>query len=373
VPLRTVRAGVAFAQFGFQQVHGLGEGLPLAGGELVKDAGERVRRAVEPFVDQAGLGVGDGGDGASPVGGVRAALDEPRAVQVGEHSADGGQGEAEPGGELADGERPAAKLLERGRVPGAERGGCRRRGAVLPAAHPAGDPREDLHQAQAQRGVLRDARVVRHDPPLTMLRASLYGSGIKIVLPSEPNPNQEVTLTTPGQPAALEALFAEGKLAGSWTLDAARSQVRLATKSMWNLVPVKGVFGEVSGSATVTESGEVTGTLTVAAGSIDTKIKKRDDHLRSADFFDAANHPDITFSIEAVTPAADGVTVTGSLTVRGTTRPVSFGAAVAGGDGEVTLDAEVPVNRTDYGITFNQLGMMGTHNTITIHAVFTRQ
>jgi polyisoprenoid-binding protein YceI len=139
------------------------------------------------------------------------------------------------------------------------------------------------------------------------------------------------------------------------------------------MVPVKGVFGEVGGSGTVTGAGEVTGTLTVAAGSIDTKIKKRDDHLRSADFFDAANYPGITFSVETISPAADGVTVAGNLTVRGTTRPVSFGAAVTGDDGEVTLDAEVPFNRADYGITFNQLGMMAMKGTITIHAVFTRQ
>jgi polyisoprenoid-binding protein YceI len=180
------------------------------------------------------------------------------------------------------------------------------------------------------------------------------------------------TVATSGQQAALAALR-EGKLAGSWTLDAARSQVRLATKSMWNLISVKGVFGEVSGSGTVTESGDVTGTLTVAAGSIDTKIKKRDDHLRSADFLDAANHPDITFSVETISPTTNGVTVAGDLTVRGTTRPVSFGATVSGDDAEVTFDAEVPVNRADYGLTFNQLGMMATRNTITIHAVFTRQ
>jgi len=169
------------------------------------------------------------------------------------------------------------------------------------------------------------------------------------------------------------ATLGEGRLAGSWTLDAARSQVRLATKSMWGVVPVKGVFGEVSGSGTVTGSGAVTGTLTVTAGSIDTKMKKRDDHLRSADFFDAARHRDITFSVEAITPAAGGVTVAGDLTVRGTTRTVSFGAAVSGDDAEVTLDAEVPVNRADYGLTFNQLGMMAMKSTITIHAAFIRQ
>jgi polyisoprenoid-binding protein YceI len=178
-------------------------------------------------------------------------------------------------------------------------------------------------------------------------------------------------LTTAEQQAVFAAL-GEGRLAGSWTLDAGRSQIRLATKSMWGMVPVKGVFGEVSGSGTVTEAGEVTGTVTVAAGSIDTKIKKRDDHLRSADFFDAANYPDITFSVEAISPAADGVTVAGGLTVRGTTRPVSFGAVVSGDDSAVTLDAEVPVDRADYGLTFNQLGMMSMKSSITIHAVFTR-
>jgi hypothetical protein len=55
-------------QFRFQQVHCLDEGLLLSRGKLVEDTGERARHAVEPFVDQGGLGVGDGGDGASPVG-----------------------------------------------------------------------------------------------------------------------------------------------------------------------------------------------------------------------------------------------------------------------------------------------------------------
>ena len=85
---------------------------------------------------------------------------------------------------------------------------------------------------------------------------------------------------------------------------------------MWGMVPVKGVFREVTGSGTVSAAGDVAGTITVAAGSIDTKMKKRDDHLRSADFFDVANTPDITFTVEQVTPSGEGVTVTGALTVR---------------------------------------------------------
>jgi polyisoprenoid-binding protein YceI len=66
--------------------------------------------------------------------------------------------------------------------------------------------------------------------------------------------------------------------------------------------------------------------------------------------------------------------VTGALTVRGRTRPLSFAAAVSlRDDAEICLDAEVPVNRADFGLTWNQLGLVSMNNTLTIHAVFTRR
>jgi polyisoprenoid-binding protein YceI len=66
--------------------------------------------------------------------------------------------------------------------------------------------------------------------------------------------------------------------------------------------------------------------------------------------------------------------VTGALTVHDRTRPVSFAAAVAvPGDGEIWLDAEIPINRADFGLTWNRLGMVSMHNIVTIHAVFTRR
>jgi polyisoprenoid-binding protein YceI len=172
--------------------------------------------------------------------------------------------------------------------------------------------------------------------------------------------------------SALQALIQDGNLAGSWTLDTARSEVRLRSRSMWGLAPVKGVFREVTGNGTVSAAGEVTGTITVAARSVDTKNKKRDEHLRSADFFDAANHPDITFTVDGIKPGNGGVRVTGSLTVRDQTRPVSFGATVSSVDGETWLDGEIQVNRADFGLTWNQMGMASMRNTITVHAVFTR-
>ena len=172
---------------------------------------------------------------------------------------------------------------------------------------------------------------------------------------------------------ALQTMLKEAALAGSWTLDASRSAIGLRSRSMWGLAPVKGAFREVSGTGTVSPDGQVTGTITVAAASVDTKIAKRDTHLRSADFFDSDTHPHITFRVDRITPASQGVTVTGALTVRDRTRPVTFDAKVSTFDaGEVWLDAEVQVNRADFGLTWNQLGMASMRNTITIHAVFTR-
>jgi polyisoprenoid-binding protein YceI len=169
------------------------------------------------------------------------------------------------------------------------------------------------------------------------------------------------------------SVLRSGKVTGSWEVDSSRSQVRLKSRSMWGLVAVNGVFGEVTGTGTVSASGDVTGTITVAARSVDTKNKRRDDHLRSADFFDTARYPAITFSVDRVTPSGNGVTMTGRLTVRDRTQPASFDAVVSHlDDGEVWLDGELRVNRADFGLTWNQMGMASMDNTITVHAVFTR-
>jgi polyisoprenoid-binding protein YceI len=173
---------------------------------------------------------------------------------------------------------------------------------------------------------------------------------------------------------ALQALLRDGTLAGEWVLDPIKSGIRLKSRAMWGLASVSGVFGEVSGNGTVSADGEVSGTVTVAAASIDTRNTRRDTHLRSADFFDSSNHPDITFTADGIRPSGQGVTVTGALTVRDRTRPLSFDAAASvPGDGEIRLDAEARINRADFGLTWNQLGMAGVNNTLTIHAVFTRR
>src|SRR5215468_1143749 len=168
---------------------------------------------------------------------------------------------------------------------------------------------------------------------------------------------------------ALQAVLADATLAGDWTLDGAKSTIGLRSSSIWGLVPVKGAFGQVTGHGTVSPDGEARGTITVAAGSIETKNATRDKHLRSGDFFATDTFPHITFSVDRLQPSSEGVAVTGQLTVRDRTRSVTFPATVAVADsGEVRLDAEVHINRADFGLVWNQMGMASMKNTLTIHA-----
>jgi polyisoprenoid-binding protein YceI len=172
----------------------------------------------------------------------------------------------------------------------------------------------------------------------------------------------------------LQALLNDQSLAGEWVLDPGQSSIGVKNRSALGLIRANGVFRKVSGNGTVSPDGEVSGTITVASASIDTRNTRRDTHLRSADFFDSANHPDITFTADVVRPSGQGVAVTGVLIVRDRTRPLSFDASASiRGAGEIWLDAEVRIHRADFGLTWNLLGLVSMDNTLTIHAVFTRR
>ncbi|MEV6941483.1 YceI family protein [Streptomyces sp. NPDC051172] len=161
---------------------------------------------------------------------------------------------------------------------------------------------------------------------------------------------------------------------GVWQLDAAASTVALRHKTMWGLVTVKGTFGAVGGQGEVQPDGSATGTLTLDAATLDTKNKKRDEHLRSADFFDTANHPEITFAVRsAKAGAGDTVEVSGQLTVRGISRPQTLTARLAGADADaLTLDTEFTVDRGEFGLGWNQLGMIRGLTTVAATLRFVR-
>ena len=175
----------------------------------------------------------------------------------------------------------------------------------------------------------------------------------------------------PGQPAATVLTGPS-----QWTLDAARSSVTLRHKTMWGLATVRGTFGDLAGSAEVGADGSARGRIEIGAASLDTGNAKRDKHLRSADFFNADQHPHIV----AVLQRADlaGVTgapvaVTGQLTVAGITRPLTFTATLTEiTESAVTVRAEAEVDRGQFDMTWNQLGMLRGPATVSVLARFTR-
>jgi polyisoprenoid-binding protein YceI len=182
-----------------------------------------------------------------------------------------------------------------------------------------------------------------------------------------------MTSTQVGTPQQIQDQLTSGALDGEWNLDGSRSTVTLKSKSMWGLAPVKGVFTDVSGQGAIAAGGAATGTMTIATASLSTKNAKRDKHLQSADFFDSANHPSITFQFDQVSPAPERLMLGGMLTVRGRTRPISFPADVTlVGTGEISIDATVQIDRAEFGLTWNQMGMASMKNDITVHIVLTK-
>ncbi|MEV0092363.1 YceI family protein [Streptomyces sp. NPDC050738] len=161
--------------------------------------------------------------------------------------------------------------------------------------------------------------------------------------------------------------------AGPWQLDASASTVAVGHRTIWGLVNVKGTFGTVTGSGELQADGSVTGTVELDAASIDTKNAKRDTHLRSADFFDVEKHPEITFAVLGAKVDGDAAELDGQLTVRGVSKPRAVPAKVTRTSAdEVTLDVEFTVDRGDFGITWNQLRMMGGLTTVTGSLRFSR-
>jgi polyisoprenoid-binding protein YceI len=152
---------------------------------------------------------------------------------------------------------------------------------------------------------------------------------------------------------------------GGYTLDGAQSSVSFRHKTFWGLGTVRGTFSSVSGTGEVSADGSGSGTVVVGAATLDTKNPKRDTHLRSKDFFEAESFPDITFTATRITPTGEGAAqVDGELTVRGTSRKLAFPVRVETQD---TVD----VDRADFGMTWNQLGMIKGPATIELQLRFT--
>lgn len=162
---------------------------------------------------------------------------------------------------------------------------------------------------------------------------------------------------------------------GTWTLDAARSTLRFANKTMWGLVNVKGEFTDVSGHGEIAPNGAVSGQVEARVASLRTGIGKRDEHLRTADFFDAQAHPTLRVVVTGAEPTGAATSdLRAEITVRGTTKPLPLAVTVDRlGDGAVRVTAQTTVDRTAFGVGGNPLGMLPTTTTLAADLVFTHE
>jgi polyisoprenoid-binding protein YceI len=180
-----------------------------------------------------------------------------------------------------------------------------------------------------------------------------------------------MTALTQQSPTALLGTLAQGSLDGAWTLDPSKSSVLLKTKSMWGLLRISAVFTDLQGDLAVV-AGAVTARVAVGTGSIDTKNAKRDKHLKSDDFLASEEFPHLVFVLNSVASSSTAIQASGTLTVRDKTRPIVLEATVAASDSKVTVTSVLDVDRGDYDVGWNQLGMASNNNSVSITAVFTR-
>jgi polyisoprenoid-binding protein YceI len=144
---------------------------------------------------------------------------------------------------------------------------------------------------------------------------------------------------------------------GTWILDPARSSVEFRTRLLYGVIgTVKGGFTSYAGTLDLDARPAIE--LTIDADSIDTGKDKRDDHLRSADFFDAEEYPTVRFESEAAAFEGETLHVRGTIRAAGGSAPLDATATVRPIGDEFELAANAEVDPRALGMTWSPLGMV---------------
>jgi len=172
----------------------------------------------------------------------------------------------------------------------------------------------------------------------------------------------------------VAGLISGGQAAGHWVLDPARSSVEFAVKHFWGAITVRGSFGTISGEGTVGQDGAVSGWLNLDAASLSTRNKQRDQHLRSADFFDVEHHRMAVITVTDAKPTGqDALACSGTLEAAGHAEPIEFTAQVeVPGQDAVVLRAEIEVDRTKFAMTWSPMRVAAFTARGTVVARFVR-
>jgi polyisoprenoid-binding protein YceI len=155
-------------------------------------------------------------------------------------------------------------------------------------------------------------------------------------------------------PRSSDTALAE-LVTGAWRLDPARSSVEFHVPHFWGLITVKGHFERYEGTLDLQSQPAVQ--LTIEADSLDTGNRKRDQHLRSADFFDVERHPQVQFVSDSAVLNGDTLKVLGRLHAAGNSIPLELDATVQAVDGELQIEAVTHAVHRELGMTWSPLGM----------------
>jgi polyisoprenoid-binding protein YceI len=157
---------------------------------------------------------------------------------------------------------------------------------------------------------------------------------------------------------------------GRWRIDLARSRVEFRTPTLWGLATVKGHFERYEGSLDLERSPAIE--LVIEAASLDTKNNFRDGHLRSADFFDVENHPEVSFVSDTATVDGERLKVRGRLYAAGKSLPLEIDATLRRDGGELEVDARTHVDHRELGMSHGMLGMIPTPTELIVHGRLVR-
>ena len=143
---------------------------------------------------------------------------------------------------------------------------------------------------------------------------------------------------------------------GAWHLDPERSSVEFHVRYFYGLVTVKGRFTRYESTLHLGSYPAIE--LTIDADSLDTKNRKRDAHLRSADFFDVEHHPQVRFVSDGATLEGDTLKVTGQLHAAGKYIQLGFDAKVRRVDGRLEIEAITHADHRQLGMTWSPFGTL---------------
>lgn len=155
-----------------------------------------------------------------------------------------------------------------------------------------------------------------------------------------------------------------------WRIDPTSSSVEFRAQTLWGLATVEGRFERYEGTLDLQQNPVIE--LTIDAGSLNTNLGLRDGHLRSADFFDVVNHPQVRFVSDSATLEGERLQVRGRLHAAGQSIPLELDARLRRVGDELEVDAGTNADHRKLGMSHGLLGMIPTPSKLIVHGRLVR-